>query len=223
VHDRPRRALHALVGALDQLLAALHEHLDGDVVGDAVLLDQLAHEVEVGLAGRGEADLDLLEAHRTSSSNMRSLRVGSIGSMSAWLPSRRSTEHHSGAVSIVTFGQVRSVSTIGTNGVYFSKGIGVGVTFWGGIGFSPVVVVVLVVMVVGVADESAFTMWLARRDRSEKARTPRPEGGGCGRTRYVALALRKQKEAVAQHRRQVSTSRGISRSSRAGPVRWRAT
>jgi hypothetical protein len=35
---------------------------------------------------------------------------------------------------MVTFGHVRSVSTTGTNGRYFSKGIGVGVTFWGGIG-----------------------------------------------------------------------------------------
>jgi hypothetical protein len=52
-----------LVGALDQLLAALGEHLDGDVVGDQVVVDQLAAEVEVGLAGRGETDLDLLEAH----------------------------------------------------------------------------------------------------------------------------------------------------------------
>jgi hypothetical protein len=52
-----------LVGALDQLLAALGEHLDGDVVGDQVVVDQLAAEVEVGLAGRRETDLDLLEAH----------------------------------------------------------------------------------------------------------------------------------------------------------------
>ena len=33
----------------------------------------------------------------TTVSNMRRLRAGSIGSMSAWFPSRRSTEHHSGA------------------------------------------------------------------------------------------------------------------------------
>ena len=50
----------------------------------------------------------------TSASNMRRLRAGSIGSISAWLPSRRSTEHHSGALSMTTFGHVRSVSTIGT-------------------------------------------------------------------------------------------------------------
>ena len=33
----------------------------------------------------------------TSTSNMRRLRSGSMGSMRAWLPSRRSTEHHRGA------------------------------------------------------------------------------------------------------------------------------
>ena len=34
---------------------------------------------------------------RTSRSNMRRLRAGLIGSISAWLPSRRSTAHHIGA------------------------------------------------------------------------------------------------------------------------------
>jgi hypothetical protein len=63
VDDRARRALDALVRALDQLLPALHEHLDRDVVGDQVVLDELADEVEVGLAGRRKADFDLLEAH----------------------------------------------------------------------------------------------------------------------------------------------------------------
>ena len=63
VDDGPPAALEAFVGPLDELGAALGEHLDSDVVGDEVLFDQLAHEVEVGLAGRGEADLDLLEAH----------------------------------------------------------------------------------------------------------------------------------------------------------------
>ena len=63
VHDGPRRALTGLVGALDQLRAGLGQHLDRDVVRDQVLLDDLADEVEVGLAGRREADLDLLVAH----------------------------------------------------------------------------------------------------------------------------------------------------------------
>ncbi len=63
VDDRLAGALDRLVGALDQLGAALGEDLDGDVVGYPVLLHQLADEVEVGLAGAREADLDLLEAH----------------------------------------------------------------------------------------------------------------------------------------------------------------
>ena len=49
--------------AIDQVLAALHQHDDRDVVGDQVVVDQRAHEVEVGLRRRREADLDLLEAH----------------------------------------------------------------------------------------------------------------------------------------------------------------
>ena len=35
--------------ALDQLLTALHEHLDLDVVGDHPLLNDEALEVEIGL------------------------------------------------------------------------------------------------------------------------------------------------------------------------------
>ncbi|SLA18983.1 Uncharacterised protein [Mycobacteroides abscessus subsp. abscessus] len=45
---------------------------------------------------------------RTSSSNMRRLRAGLIGSIRAWLPSRRSTAHHIGAAVITLSGQVRS-------------------------------------------------------------------------------------------------------------------
>jgi hypothetical protein len=63
---------------------------------------------------------------------MRRLRCGSIGSISAWLPSRRSTEHHSGALSMRRSGQVRSVSTTGTKRRYLSKGIFLGVTLAGG-------------------------------------------------------------------------------------------
>jgi len=53
--------------------------------GNEVFVDQLAHEIEVGLARGREADLDLLEAHRPRGSRtLRRLRTGSIGSMSAW-------------------------------------------------------------------------------------------------------------------------------------------
>ena len=45
---------------------------------------------------------------------MRRLRAGDIGSISAWLPSRRSTAHHSGARLIRRSGQVRSGSETGS-------------------------------------------------------------------------------------------------------------
>ena len=56
-------AAHALHGAPDQLVARLGQHLDGHVVGDQLLVDERADEIEIGLRGGGKADLDLLEAH----------------------------------------------------------------------------------------------------------------------------------------------------------------
>jgi len=66
-----------------------------------------------------------LKPMATTASNRRRLRAGSIGSMRAWLPSRRSTEHHSGALVIWRFGHSRSdkCSGSGKNGLYFSNGI----------------------------------------------------------------------------------------------------
>ena len=63
VDVRPRDADQRLDGALDQVLAGLGQHRDRHVLGDPVALDELADEVEVGLAGRREPDLDLLVAH----------------------------------------------------------------------------------------------------------------------------------------------------------------
>src|ERR1700751_2981940 len=63
----------------------------------------------------------------TSRSNMRRLRAGLIGSISAWLPSRRSTAHHRGARVITRSGQVRSATRMGStssaNGRYRLTGI----------------------------------------------------------------------------------------------------
>jgi hypothetical protein len=64
VHGGALGALQRLHGPLDQVLAGLGQYGDRDVVGDgAGLLDDGAHEGEVGLAGGREADLDLLVAH----------------------------------------------------------------------------------------------------------------------------------------------------------------
>ena len=60
--DGARRALQGLEGAGDQVVARLRQHLDRHVVGNAVFLDELAHEVELDLRRGGKADLDLLEA-----------------------------------------------------------------------------------------------------------------------------------------------------------------
>ncbi len=62
VHDRALRARRRVDRAADQLFARLGQHDDGHVVGDALLVDQHAHKVEVGLRGRREAHFDLLDA-----------------------------------------------------------------------------------------------------------------------------------------------------------------
>ncbi len=64
MHDRARHAVEGLEGARDQVLARLHEHFDRHVVGDAPFVDELAHEIEVGLRRRGKTDFDLLETDR---------------------------------------------------------------------------------------------------------------------------------------------------------------
>ena len=62
VDDRAGRALDGLEGAADDVVAALGQHLHGDIVGDHILLNEGAQELVLGLAGGREADLDLLEA-----------------------------------------------------------------------------------------------------------------------------------------------------------------
>ena len=54
-----------------------------------------------------------LKPIRTSTSNRRRLRVTSIGSISAWLPSRRSTLHHAGAVVMAWSGHLRPARPTG--------------------------------------------------------------------------------------------------------------
>ena len=59
---RPGGTLDGLEGAADDVIAALGQHLHGDVLRDHVLFDQGPQELVLGLAGGGEAHLDLLEA-----------------------------------------------------------------------------------------------------------------------------------------------------------------
>jgi len=122
-----------------------------------------------------------LKPMATSSVNMRILRVGSIGSINAWLPSRRSTEHHCGAAEITVFGQVRSSRTSGTKGAYLPNGIGAGVLGCGGIKVSIITLRI-------------FRVWSVQI-RPKKERTPGLAGGGGGERGDAAFALRKQQQA----------------------------
>ena len=61
--DRRMGAVDRLEGAADQLVPGLREDLYHHVVGDQVLVDDLAAEVEVRFGGCWKSDLDLLEAH----------------------------------------------------------------------------------------------------------------------------------------------------------------
>ncbi len=64
-----------------------------------------------------------LKPMSTRTLNMRSFLLVSMGSMSAWLPSRRSTLHQMGALVITRLGHCRSGSLMGSKAWYFSVGI----------------------------------------------------------------------------------------------------
>jgi hypothetical protein len=115
MHDGPAGAAKRFEGAPDEVLARLREHLDGHVVGDVPPSMRLAHEVEVGLRGGRESDLDFLEADVAELRNMRILRSMFIGSKSAWLPSRRSVLIQIGAFSMIAVRPLRSTSFTGGN------------------------------------------------------------------------------------------------------------
>ncbi len=62
MHDGARCAAQALERALNQVGARLREHLHRHVIRNQTLVDELAHEVEIGLRSGREAHLDFLEA-----------------------------------------------------------------------------------------------------------------------------------------------------------------
>ena len=62
VDDGPRCALDGLEGLADDMVAALGQHLHRHILRDTVAVNEGAQELILGLAGRRETDLDLLEA-----------------------------------------------------------------------------------------------------------------------------------------------------------------
>ena len=53
----------AFKSAADEILAALHQNLDGHIWRNAVVVNQVTAEIKISLAGRWETDLNFLEAH----------------------------------------------------------------------------------------------------------------------------------------------------------------
>ena len=64
MNNRVLGPANRFVGAANEVLARLCQHLNRHVVGDKAFLDDCAHEVEVGLRRRREPHLDFLVAHR---------------------------------------------------------------------------------------------------------------------------------------------------------------
>ncbi len=67
------------------------------ILRDALLLDEAAHELVLGVRGGGKPTSISLKPHFTRASNNSSFCATFIGTGSAWLPSRRSTLHQMGA------------------------------------------------------------------------------------------------------------------------------
>ena len=62
MHNRALGAIDRIKGLADQVVAGLHQHLDGDIVGDAVFIDEAAQEIEFRIGGGRKADFDLFES-----------------------------------------------------------------------------------------------------------------------------------------------------------------
>ena len=106
--------------AADQFLAGLRQHLDRDVVRDAALSIRRRTKSNSVCEAEGKPTSISLKPMPTSVSNMRSLRSWPIGSIRAWLPSRRSTAHQIGAWVMVRDGHWRSGKSIGGQGLYLA-------------------------------------------------------------------------------------------------------
>jgi len=61
MNDRAWRARNRIEGTVDEIGPRLREDLNRHIRGNRVRVDELAHEVEIGLRCRRKADLDLFE------------------------------------------------------------------------------------------------------------------------------------------------------------------
>ena len=63
VHDGALHALQTFVCALQQIFAALHQHLNGYVVRNEVLFNQQTNEIKIRLRSRRESNFNFFETH----------------------------------------------------------------------------------------------------------------------------------------------------------------
>ena len=76
MHNHIFCALAGFKGASDQMLTGLHQHLDGHVVGNEVVFDNVPHEIKIGLGGRGETHLNLFVTHAHQQFKHAALALG---------------------------------------------------------------------------------------------------------------------------------------------------
>src|SRR5262245_48475031 len=114
-----------------------------------------------------------------SSPNIRVLRSESIGSIRAWLPSRKSTAHQIGGLVMTALGHRRSLRSMGLKGTYFSPAVGI-MGFWADIGrlLAPRTAVVLGTNT-AMKEEGGGDCWMEmRRTTQRSAGAPGNRGGG---------------------------------------------
>ena len=79
MYDGTAGALQRLHGPADEVLARLCQHFDGHVIRNMCALDQLAYKIKIGLRGRGESHLDLLETDLAQHAEHAHLTLGIHG------------------------------------------------------------------------------------------------------------------------------------------------
>jgi len=79
MHYRSSRPRDGIECSSDQLGARLRQHLDGDILGHEIALDQLTHEIEIRLRSGGKANFDLLEAELDQKIEHTALALGTHG------------------------------------------------------------------------------------------------------------------------------------------------
>ena len=63
MHNRTLCTRNRLIGALNQVISGLSQHLDSYVIWDVVVIDQDSNKIKVSLRCRRKSNLNLLVTH----------------------------------------------------------------------------------------------------------------------------------------------------------------